>query len=74
MSTMMIPLRPPVPVETISPAEAHRFAAEQRIEALVHRRTAADLRLRAEARDRAADIADAAAVAWDAAARGDYPT
>ncbi len=72
-SAMIVPLRPPVHVEILSSQDAHLFAAERRIDATRQRLTAAHLRDRAAALDKAAELSDRQAATWDAAARGEYP-
>lgn len=60
-------------LDVLSPDEAHRFAADQRCEALRLRQIAQHCLERAAAFQSRADIADINADAWDNAARGIWP-
>jgi len=59
-------------LDILSPTEAHRFAAEQRIAALQHRAIAERLVERTAALVRRAECFERNALAWDRAARGEW--
>ena len=61
-------------MDILTPAEAHTFAATERIKALQLRQMAEQAARRTLALLARADTAERNAAAWDAAAKGDYLT